>query len=415
MKANFHPPQPNLFLVRLVQLIAPPIARFFYKIELCLSPEDLAILNSLRGERVLLLPNHPTFDDPIAIFLLSARLEQTFHYLAAYEQFKGFLGFIIRQLGAYSIRRGLADRNSIAQTVELLTQDGCKLVIFAEGGCSFQNDTVMPFREGAVQMAFQAMKKTLKESKSLPNFYVVPVSIKYRYPQDMSATIEKALGRLERSLSIDPTPNANVYERLRAIAAQVLIEIEGDYGLYHPQIERESSWNERIVRLRELVLQGCEQRLGIPSVPDDPVRERTYRIEYAFKTKKDDDTSKEIVAVSEGLPNDTQNFEELLKQDELIEKSIIRLLNFDAIYDGYVAENPTKERFLDTLTRLEREVFNIDRPSPKGLRKVRIKIGSPINLKDRFADYQRDRKGTVSAITLQIQQEVQKNLDRDEL
>jgi 1-acyl-sn-glycerol-3-phosphate acyltransferase len=415
MKANFHPPQPNLFLVRLVQAIARPVARLFYKIELCLLPEDLALLNSLKGERVLLLPNHPTFDDPIAIFLLSARLGQTFHYLAAYEQFQGFIGSIIRQLGAYSIRRGLADRHSIAQTVELLTEDGCKLVIFAEGGCSFQNDTVMPFREGAIQMAFQAMKKVFKESKSLPNFYVVPVSIKYRYPQDMSATIEKALARLERSLSINPTPNADAYERLRAIAARVLIKIEGDYGLYHPEIERESSWNDRIVRLRELVLQGCEQRLGIVPIPDDPVRERTYRIEYAFKTKKDDDTSQEIVAVSEGLPSDIQHFEELLKQDDLIEKSIIRLLNFDAIYDGYVAENPTKERFIDTLTRLEREVFNIDRPSPKGLRKILIKIGSPINLKDNFADFQRDRRGTVSKITLQAQQTVQENLEKDEL
>ena len=104
---------------------------------------------------------------------------------------------------------------------------------------------------------------------------------------------------------------------------------------------------------------------------------------------------------------------------ELIEKSVKRLLNFDAIYDGYVAENPTPERFLDTLIRLEREVFEIDQPKPKGFRQAIVKIGTPVNLKDFFADYQRDRdckeqtsrNKTVSQVMLQIQQEVQNNLD----
>ncbi len=86
-------------------------------------------------------------------------------------------------------------------------------------------------------------------------------------------------------------------------------------------------------------------------------------------------------------------------------------MNFDAIYDGYVAQNPTQERFLDTLTRLEREVFDIDKPPPKGHRQARVKIGEPLNLKDVFADYQRDRGYTVNAVMLEIQQAVQKNLD----
>ncbi len=86
-------------------------------------------------------------------------------------------------------------------------------------------------------------------------------------------------------------------------------------------------------------------------------------------------------------------------------------MNFDAIYDGYVAQNPTQERFLDTLTRLEREVFDIDKPPPKGHRQATVKIGEPFNLKDVFADAKRDRGYTVNAVMLEIQQAVQKNLD----
>lgn len=83
------------------------------------------------------------------MFLLSARLGEVFHYLVAHEAFQGLQGRLLTtRLGAYSIRRGLGDRRSVAQTLELLMQPACRLVVFPEGGCSFQNDTVMPFRGG---------------------------------------------------------------------------------------------------------------------------------------------------------------------------------------------------------------------------------------------------------------------------
>jgi len=159
MAPNFYPPRVNRFLVSLAQFIAPCGASWFYQFELVVSPECLEKIRSLKNQRLLLLPNHPTFQDPIVMFLLSAKLGQTFYYLAAYELLSEPVGGILQRLGVYSIRRGLVDRSSIAQTLELLTQPGCRLVVFPEGGCSFQNDTVMPFRVGAVQIAFQAMVK----------------------------------------------------------------------------------------------------------------------------------------------------------------------------------------------------------------------------------------------------------------
>ena len=87
------------------------------------------------------------------------------------------------------------------------------------------------------------------------------------------------------------------------------------------------------------------------------------------------------------------------------------MLNFDAIYDGYVGEKPTSERFLDTLTTLEREVFHIEHPAIKGRRKAFISLGEPINLKDYFAAYQDDKTATIESLTAKIQQTVQKNID----
>ncbi|HCF29600.1 MAG TPA: hypothetical protein DEV81_20895 [Cyanobacteria bacterium UBA11049] len=92
-------------------------------------------------------------------------------------------------------------------------------------------------------------------------------------------------------------------------------------------------------------------------------------------------------------------------------KAAWRVLNFDAIYDGYVAANLTPERFLDTLIRLERDVFNIDRPRPKGHRQALLRVAEPLNLKDWFADYQQNRTITVKTVTQKIHQQVQQKLE----
>jgi 1-acyl-sn-glycerol-3-phosphate acyltransferase len=360
MKTLFYPPKLNPLLVRVFQIIAPFGARWFYKFELVVSSESLDKIKSLQHKTLLLTPNHPTFQDPIVMFVLSAKLKEAFYYLAAYELFQGSLGWLLQRLGVYSIRRGLVDRPSITETLALLGDPECRLVVFPEGGCSFQNDTVMPFRAGTVQLAFKAIDKQVKQGEPLPDLYVVPVSIKYKYTQDMSKAIAQTLEGLEQALNLIPEANCSPYQRLRLIAEQVIVKIEQDYGLSTSQTDQKS-WEERIGRLRIKILENCEQQLGITTNPNEMLRERTYKLENVLKTKAEELESDETNSESNLLTT-----EPALNLD-LIDKSVKRLLNFDAIYDGYVAENPTPERFLDTLIRLEREVFDIDKPKPKGV------------------------------------------------
>ncbi|MEB3336833.1 MAG: lysophospholipid acyltransferase family protein [Leptolyngbyaceae bacterium] len=387
---DFYPPQLHPLLVRVFQILAPIVTHFQYRVDLKVSADSLEKMRGLRDQRCLMLPNHPTFHDPIVIFLLSGRLKQPFYYLAAYEQFKGFFRYFFPKVGVYSIRRGLADRASIAQTLELLTQPQCHLVIFAEGGCSFQNDTVMPFRSGAVQMAFQAMNKWVKQGEPVPDLYVVPISIKYRYTEDMTQVIDQTLSRLETALQVPTAPSP--YERLRAIAERVLVSLELDYELHTPDTSQQP-WNERILKLRSHILECCEQKLSLPTNLGEPVRERVYKILYALE-------SKAATLETKGIWS-----------PDFIYQAMMRLLNFDAIYDGYVAADPTPERFLDTLTRLEREVFKIDQPVPKGHRQALLQVGEPINLKAHFEQYQKNRTGTVNTLVDQLHQTVQENLN----
>lgn len=366
-EAKFLPPQRNPLLTRLIQSICYPIAYLVYKIRLVVDEEDVAKLKEIADRRVVYLPNHSTLDDGIVVFLLSARIGQLFHYVVAYEAFQGWIGKLMQKVGAYSIRRGVGDRYSIVQTLKILQQPQCKLVIFPEGGCSYQNDTVIPFRSGAVELSFKAIAKLVKQNGTIPDFYLVPVSLNYYYPDASNAQIERALNRLEETLALKS--DGDLYLRLRNIGERVLRNLETEYGV----TPTDNDLDRRIDCLKQRMLSYCEDKLGLEPAIQLPNRERVYKIQSVLSPLPD--------SAKQSDPN-----------YEHIYLTTVRLLNFDAFYDGYVAEKPTPERFFATIDRLEREVFQIDRPKFKGRRRVVAKIGTPINLKEYWQDYQSDRQ-----------------------
>lgn len=387
---DFYPPRQNPLLIKLLQLIAPLLGRWRYRIRLQLTEGSKERYHTAASYPLLLLPNHPTHVDWMAMFLLAGQVHDLFHFLAAIERFRGREGWWLQRIGAYSVRRGLGDRPSVAQTLELLSQPRCRLVIFPEGGYSFQNDTVMPFRAGAVQIALQSMARQVRQGHPVPDLMVLPVSLKYRYIGDMTSVIDRTLQRLERTFDISPDTR-DFYGRLIQVADYAMMGLEQEYGLV---IERGMPWNERIQLIKNHVLQCCEEALDITPAPKDPLRERVYRVQRTL-----DEQSASFML------DDTWTYES-------IQTATSRLLNFDAIYYGYVATDPTPERFLDTLIRLERSLFGIDQPQSKGDRIVEAHIGDPINLKDWFEDYRRDRSATTDYLTEKLRQEVQNGLDR---
>jgi Acyltransferase len=378
-------------LVALLQKLAPHLALRRHQLELVVTPRSLTPLETVKRKPCILLCNHPTFCDPTVMFLLSGYVGLPFHYLSAREQFNGWQGWLNQRIGAYSVQRGIPDRDSIEQTIAVMAQPDCKLVVFPEGGCSFQNDTIMPFRAGAIRMGLQAIAKQVKQGKPLPDLYIVPMSLKYRYSGNMLPAIDQTLRRLEQALK--PERHGDFYDfynRLRLVAERVIAQCEQDYMITS---KPSSNWNERIDYIKQIVLDHCEQRLSLSSSAGDPHRERVYRIRYAMANRS--------VTI---LPDGTDGW-------DIMAKATMRVLNFDAIYDGYVSSKPTAERFLDTLVRLEREVFDIDQPPAKGHRHAMLRVAEPVNLAHYYESYLSDRIKTIEALNEQIQATMQSNLD----
>lgn len=390
--ADFFPPRPNLALIRGLQWIAPWVGRWRYHVQIQLTPGSLERFRAVAPYGVLLIPNHPTHIDWMTVFLMSGKVQDWFHYLAAIERFRGREGWWLQRVGAYSVRRGLGDRPSVAQTLSLLGQLRCRLVIFPEGGYSFQNDTVMPFRPGAVQLALQAMHKQARQGKSVCPLYALPISLKYRYRGDMTAVIDRTLARLEQRLDLTSS-GPNFYDRLIQVADHAMMIFEQEYGL-RVEDNRTLPWNERIQIIKTHALLCCEQAVGLSPNEADPLRERVYRVQRELET----------------LAMQTESAAPL--NYEAIQTTTARLLNFDAIYHGYVASDPTPERFLDTLIRLERAIYGVDQPPPKGDRTAMIHIGEPIALHDWLPAYQDDRATTTEQLTAILHKAVQSGLDQ---
>ena len=401
----FYPPKQRPLMIRLIQSVTVPLARLLYKVRISVTEEQVGKVRAVDDARLVFVCNHPTMEDGISLFSLSARIGQLFHYVVAYESFKGLMGWFIQRLGCYSIRRGLGDRASISQTLSLLKAPQCRLVIFPEGGCSYQNDTIMPFRPGAIQLPMSVLAQLAKKASpgQVPDLYLVPLSLKYRYQQPMQRVIESTLTRLEAALNLSSKPPSkdtqlDNYNRLRQIAHKVIVKIEAEANLPH---EETLSWNKRIDRLRQAFIQKCEAALNVEPNLNLPTRERVYRVQALLE---------EAEMCGNQAAGGQANHDAIDYQD--IYWDTVRLLNFDAIYDGYVAESPTPERFLDTLIRLEREVFHVEHAPPKAPRKACFYIGDPINLKGYLTDYQRDRSGTVDRLAEHLHQVMQTNLNK---
>lgn len=399
---TFRPPKNDRLIIRLAQWLFSIVSRFWWKIEdIDVDAEGLQRLRKLKGERVILCPNHPTGIDPAIVFYLSSLLDDEFNYLAAKECFENpLMGWFMQRLGCYSIVRGTADTESFRMTRQLLVEGKRWLVICPEGETCGQNDTVMPFQQGVVQIAFWALEDLSRGKRQfapLPPLYLVPVAIKYTYTRDMRKEIARALSRLERKLGLPSPPldlhPFSLYERLRRVGEAVLAIAEKEYGVRPP---KDATLNDRVQRMKEHIVNRVATVLGVTFRPDQPLIDK---VRVLFNT-----VDRIVYDEPKGSEYERQLHRQRQEEVKALYDDLWRVWRFVATYDGYVRETMTAERFLEVVGRLEWEVFG--KEWIRGPRKALVTIGEPINLTDHWTEYQRNKRATVAAVTEELERRV---------
>jgi len=113
--------------------------------------------NIPQKDSFIMVSNHGSLLDPP---LLGHALGHNISFMAKAELFKiPVLGFIIKACGAYPVKRGIADKNTIKTACEKLSNNNC-IGIFIDGTRQ-KNGRVNKPKQGAALLAFKNKKLLL--------------------------------------------------------------------------------------------------------------------------------------------------------------------------------------------------------------------------------------------------------------
>ena len=133
------------------KLFVFPIYKFVFKGHL------IGRDNIPQTESFIMVSNHGSLLDPP---LLGHALGRNISFMAKAELFKiPFLGFIIKACGAYPVKRGIADKNTIKTACKKLSNDN-SIGIFIDGTRQ-KNGRVNKPKQGAALLAFKNQKLLL--------------------------------------------------------------------------------------------------------------------------------------------------------------------------------------------------------------------------------------------------------------
>ena len=133
------------------KLLVFPIYKFVFRG--CLIGRE----NIPQKDSFIVVSNHGSLLDPP---LLGHALGRNISFMAKAELFKvPFLGFIIKACGAYPVKRGIADKNTIKTACKKLSNDNC-IGIFIDGTRQ-KNGRVNKPKQGAALLAFKNQKLLL--------------------------------------------------------------------------------------------------------------------------------------------------------------------------------------------------------------------------------------------------------------
>lgn len=390
---DFRPPKDNPFIIGLAKLLLPWIhSGRMGGAEVVVVGDGIARFKKLAGKHMMICPNHSHRHDPEVMFTLACKAGENFNFIAAREVFDwnhGFNGWSLQQMGVYSVVRGAVDRESFKTTKRLLVEGKKKLVLFPEGEISRQNDVLLPLETGAAQLSFMALDELAKNKPDEP-LYILPVAIKYTYKDNLTEQLAELLTRAEQRLGLDNSKEPSLYKRVRQAAEVVLKTLEEEYNR---KPAADADLNSRITDLKTHILKVMAEFLDV-KLKEDGSHLDWVRV---LRNTMDD----YIYADEESLPPYQKKIhEEREVKIKAFYKDLDRVVNFIAIYDGYLSPPATQERMINVLELIESEVFGL--PKIKGRRKVFISIGEPINLMELHGEYKKAKKKVIEQVCGQI-------------
>ncbi|MEH2410615.1 1-acyl-sn-glycerol-3-phosphate acyltransferase [Nostoc sp.] len=433
---EFIPPAFNPLFLRVVQLLLPTYINWQTAITQ-IEADNVEVLVDLYRQfqegkiRFMLAFRHPKTDDPFCLSYLFSQLvpkvarsqgialEYPIHAHFIYDRgiplwAGSYVGWIASRLGATPIQRGKADWTGLRSARDLFANGKFPMAAAPEGATNGLSENISPLEPGIAQLGFWCAEDLQKAGRD-QQVLIVPVGIKYSYVDAPWDAIANLLSELETAsgLPVNPPELASVeslYPRLLTLAEHLLSLMEEFYiRFYHQKLadakivngqmpDRNEALAVRLQALLNAALLISEQYFNLQ--PKGNFSDRCRRVEqagwnYIFREEFKD--VKGVSAVEKALG------------DRVAEETNARMWHmrlvesFVAVSGNYIRENPTVERFAETILILWQMIAKIkgdkalQRPQ-LGKQKVKITVGKPISISERYPTYQGNRLAARQAV-----------------
>lgn len=458
---EFIPPRFNPLLLQIAQWSLPILLRFRLRPWL---PAGISHIDTVNVEalvdlyqqfqagkiRFLMAFHHPEVDDPLCmLYLLSRavpqvarqrgiRLQYPIHSHFIYERgmtlWAGdWLGWLFSRIGGIPIHRGKhLDWSGMRTARDLFVNGKFPIAVAPEGATNGHSEIISPLEPGVARLGFWCVESLLKANRP-EQVVIVPIGIRYHYVEPPWSKLDWLLSQLEADSGlpvqhIDPSASHEqeeiYYPRLLRLGEYLLGEMEEFYRrFYHQKLPEltlmgnDSSANpnqvlvERLQRLLDTALRVAEEYFGLQS--HGSVIDRCRRLEeagWSYIYREDLPDLDALVPLKRGLADWVAEEAELrLRHMRLAE-------SFVAVTGTYVKEKPTAERFAETALLMFDLIARIkDTKIPGrprlGWRQVRMTVGEPISVSDRWSTYQTSRQAARQSVT-DLTKDLQKALER---
>lgn len=373
MALKFYPAKHNSFILAIAKL--GNALDLFWHNRVAIEPESLSILTAIpENAGIILVANHSDENDIKLCIDLARRSNRHFTFMInaeAFEEWHGFAGWLLQRLGGFSVERGCTDQAALNYADHVITTGNTILVMFPEGEIYYLNDLVQPFKTGAVHIGLQALSKANVSSADKRTIYIIPVAIKYSYHKNILVKLQKKIRKIEKRLSLQ-----NYFLPLQEQLIHILAHV-----LKRPtilsQTETISSQLTRLTRTieeaRATLIEKIELKYNeLPSTQHLSLSARAQKLIFFLRNQ---------LHTQKHLPRETRA---QMKRDLTDSKRTIHMAGWQPEYIDF---DPSEERLAETIIKLEREVFHKKRPKPLGNRKVRIRLGQPLDLSPYVSEY----------------------------
>jgi 1-acyl-sn-glycerol-3-phosphate acyltransferase len=389
---TFRAAKPWGWVIRVVQTYLRLI--LFWRNRLHVEHRGLEVLRNLPpGSGVILAPNHADETDFKVCLVLSRRCKRRFLFMMNREAFDegfGTAGWWLQRLGAFSVERGGKNEEAKRYAINLVKRGGEVLVIFPEGEIYYLNDLVQPFKSGAVDIGMQAVVESQRTQDDWTAF-LIPLAIKYRYRKPIHHILERRIRRMERYLLLRKG-GLSFQKRLEHILAVLLHRQELAHDL-KPASDRLIELGERVKEVREAILSQIEGKYaGPPVYSQAQTTDRVWRLSSHLKN-----LLTQMRRLSSTIP-------EQIRTDLAALKSIVQMGSWQPLY---VDLDPSQERLAETVLKMEREVYQIQRPRQLANRGVFLRIGEPIDLGCFVSAYLKDSQSVRHGVAEQLRDQIQ--------